>query len=176
MRSWRMAWRFKSIRARAKKKSLVGWAPVGWFYYPVSDKPEDIEAGRRATMRVANGWNNCWYARSGDLGPLSRGRSARLRQCCAKVPVVRSGNHVPAAGFLWFQFLHGRSDQGRARWQSGPSQTCSGLSAHAVLVEGYAGGSLLGAEVHGGALQASHRHHGKRHVELRLGCVGWRGP
>ena len=58
----------KSIRARAKKKPLVGWAPVGWFYYPVSDKPEDVEAGRRATMRVADGWNNCWYADPVILG------------------------------------------------------------------------------------------------------------
>lgn len=58
----------KSIRARAKKKPLVGWAPVGWFYYPVSDKSEDVEAGRRATMRVADGWNNCWYADPVILG------------------------------------------------------------------------------------------------------------
>ncbi len=58
----------QSIRAHAKKKSLVGWAPVGWFCYPISDKVEDIEAGRRATMRVANGWNNTWYADPVVLG------------------------------------------------------------------------------------------------------------
>jgi beta-glucosidase len=58
----------QAIRARAKKKPNVGWAPVGWFCYPVSDKPEDIEASRQATMQVKDGWNTCWYADPVILG------------------------------------------------------------------------------------------------------------
>ena len=58
----------QAIRARAKKKPHVGWAPVGWFCYPVSDKPEDIEASRQATMQVKDGWNTCWYADPVILG------------------------------------------------------------------------------------------------------------
>ena len=58
----------QNIRTRAKRKPLIGWAPVGWFCYPVSREPQDVEAARQATMRVTNGWNNSWYADPVILG------------------------------------------------------------------------------------------------------------
>ena len=100
----------QAIRARAKKKPNVGWAPVGWFCYPVSDKPEDIEASRQATMQVKDGWNTCWYADPGHPGPLSGRWPQNIWRRRAKVPGVRFGNHVPAVGFLWIQFVHRCAD------------------------------------------------------------------
>lgn len=54
----------QTIRAHAKSKPVVGWAPVGSFYYPVTESPEDIEAARITTFNVYAGsvWNNAWFA------------------------------------------------------------------------------------------------------------------
>jgi beta-glucosidase len=40
------------IRANAKSDAKVGWAPVGVCHTPSSDKPEDIDAARRATTEM----------------------------------------------------------------------------------------------------------------------------
>lgn len=44
----------QALRARAKQKLNIGYAPVAWTYFPASDKPEDIEAARRKTFTVEN--------------------------------------------------------------------------------------------------------------------------
>lgn len=52
------------IRAEAKKKPIVGFAPVGEVSMPASDKPEDIEAARRAMFSVGEKslWSNSWFS------------------------------------------------------------------------------------------------------------------
>jgi beta-glucosidase len=52
------------IRSRAKRKPTVGWAPIGRVKVPATDKPEDIDAARRATNAVLykDFWNNSWFA------------------------------------------------------------------------------------------------------------------
>jgi len=50
------------IRQRSKTPCEIGYAPVGWSKYPVSDRPEDVEAARQATFRtsedepIVNAW------------------------------------------------------------------------------------------------------------------------
>lgn len=58
------------LRARAKKKPIIGWAPVGKVCYPATSAPEDVEAARRATFAVDgnNCWSNSWFADPCVLG------------------------------------------------------------------------------------------------------------
>lgn len=60
----------QTIRARARKPSIIGWAPVGNAFFPVTNSPEDIEAARTATHAVHPGhfWNNSWFADPVVLG------------------------------------------------------------------------------------------------------------
>ena len=154
----------QAIRARAKKKPLVGWAPVGWFCYPVSDKPEDVEASRQATMQVRDGWNTCWYADPVILGRYPEDGLQGLWRCRAKVCGVRLRNDVSAVGFLWVQFVYRCADTGWSRRQTGPSEAFAGSRPYPLPLEGDTRDSALGTEIHGRALQTSDRHHRKRHV------------
>ena len=59
------------IRAHAKKKPVIGFAPVGNLNTPLTDSPEDIEAARKATFDVPDeGWtfNYSWYCDPVMLG------------------------------------------------------------------------------------------------------------
>jgi beta-glucosidase len=51
------------IRASAKKKPLIGYAPVGSVAMPASESPEDIEAARSYmfSVREENPWQNAWW-------------------------------------------------------------------------------------------------------------------
>lgn len=53
-----------AIRGHARKQPHVGWAPVGVVCMPASDRPEDVDAARRATLGIwrKDLWNNSWYA------------------------------------------------------------------------------------------------------------------
>jgi beta-glucosidase len=52
------------IRATARKKPSIGWAPVGTIPIPASDSPADIQAARTAawSVRSKDCWNNTWWA------------------------------------------------------------------------------------------------------------------
>jgi beta-glucosidase len=52
------------IRARAKRRPLIGAAPVGVVKVPASSSRADIEAARARTFSVPapDFWNNTWYA------------------------------------------------------------------------------------------------------------------
>ncbi len=59
------------IRANAKKKPVIGFAPVGNLNTPASESPEDIEAARQETFKVPEeGWtfNYSWYCDPVMLG------------------------------------------------------------------------------------------------------------
>ncbi|MEI6970029.1 MAG: GH1 family beta-glucosidase [bacterium] len=58
------------IRASAKTKPTVGWAPVGVIRYPATDKPEDLDAARRSMhgMTSAHLWTNTWFSDPVILG------------------------------------------------------------------------------------------------------------
>lgn len=66
------------IRANAKKKPTVGWAPVGIVAVPATDSPADIEAAKQAmgSVRFAaevnagwtSLWNNAWWSDPVVLG------------------------------------------------------------------------------------------------------------
>ncbi len=51
------------IRERAKKPSVVGWAPIGRTDFPEVETPANIEAARRGMMDIVepNLWNNTWF-------------------------------------------------------------------------------------------------------------------
>ncbi|MEI9999212.1 MAG: family 1 glycosylhydrolase [Verrucomicrobiota bacterium] len=143
------------IRAWAKQKPRVGWAPVTTGYYPNTNSPADIEAARALACSVSGRdfWNNTWWGDPPLLGPLSRGGSACLWRRSAEVFLQRLRGHPPAARLLRLQHLHRRAGGGgrgrpaaHPRFRRGPSQ-------HAVALEGGAGGHLLGAEVPAGALR-----------------------
>ncbi len=58
------------IRARAKKRPLVGAAPVGVVSAPETDQPENIEAARKLMFSITKKdlWNNTWFADPMILG------------------------------------------------------------------------------------------------------------
>jgi beta-glucosidase len=58
------------IRTRAKKKALIGWAPIGRTKYPASNNEADVNAARALMMSVAakDFWNNTWFADPVVLG------------------------------------------------------------------------------------------------------------
>jgi beta-glucosidase len=60
----------QALRASAKAKSTIGWAPVGVVRTPASDSAEDIAAARADTFAV-NGsdlWCNTWFSDPVCLG------------------------------------------------------------------------------------------------------------
>lgn len=58
------------IRARAKTKPIVGWAPCGRVEYPATESAADIDAARRSTFSITkrDSWNNTWFADPVCLG------------------------------------------------------------------------------------------------------------
>ncbi len=60
------------IRERTKQEAQVGWAVVGCATIPATQNPQDIDAARKATLRVGDepGWlfNTTWYADPALLG------------------------------------------------------------------------------------------------------------
>lgn len=58
------------IRAHAKSKPTVGWAPCGRVDYPATESAVDIEAARRQMFRVhtKDAWSNTWWADPVCLG------------------------------------------------------------------------------------------------------------
>ena len=58
-----------AIREKARKKPVIGYAPVGHNRYPATESREDIEAARRSTFAVEwNQWTSSWYADPPLLG------------------------------------------------------------------------------------------------------------
>ena len=53
----------QTIRANSKQKPEIGLSPVGLTKYPESNKPEDINAARKAMFSITNKdcWNNTWW-------------------------------------------------------------------------------------------------------------------
>lgn len=51
------------IRSRAKRRPLIGWAPVTHGYYPKTPTEENIAAARKLTASISltNFWNNTWW-------------------------------------------------------------------------------------------------------------------
>lgn len=54
----------RMIRAHAKKKPSIGWAPCGVVGIPMTGSAEDLDAAERWThgVRGHTMWNNAWYA------------------------------------------------------------------------------------------------------------------
>jgi len=79
------------IRARAKKKPIVGWAPVGRAGIPVTDSPADIEAARQRSMNIDSKgfWNNTWF---GDAVCLGHYPEDGLRVFGTDVPRIEPGD------------------------------------------------------------------------------------
>lgn len=52
-----------AIREHAKRKPIIGWAPIGRIDFPVTTSKSDIDAARTGTFSVANKdfWNNTWF-------------------------------------------------------------------------------------------------------------------
>jgi len=75
----------RAIRAHARRRPLIGAAPVGPHQIPASTKPADVAAARRATFAVASRsyWNTSWWT-----DPLVFGRYPEdgLRVFGADVP------------------------------------------------------------------------------------------
>jgi beta-glucosidase len=79
------------IRARAKAKPSVGWAPVAVVKYPASESPADVAAARELMMSVRKPdlWNNTWYN-----DPIFFGRYPEdgLKLYGEDAPVVAAGD------------------------------------------------------------------------------------
>ena len=60
----------QTIRARAKTRPIIGWAPVGCIHYPVTNSPADVAAAYAGMDAVwgDNCWNNRWWGDAPVLG------------------------------------------------------------------------------------------------------------
>lgn len=80
-----------AIRSQSKKACSVGYAPVGVVYYPVSDKPEDVQAARQMTFAVTkkNCENSAWW-----MDPLFFGTypDSGLNLFGADMPAIPDGD------------------------------------------------------------------------------------
>lgn len=79
------------IRARAKTKPSVGWAPCGVTSHPVSNSEQDIIAARLRTTTVVDRdlWNNAWYSDPVCLGQYPE---TGLRLFGSDVPQIQPGD------------------------------------------------------------------------------------
>lgn len=79
------------IRAKAKLKPTVGWAPIGRIKVPATLTLADIEAARRATngVRHKDFWNNAWF---GDPIVFGHYPEDGLRLYGADAPKVHAGD------------------------------------------------------------------------------------
>lgn len=51
-----------ALREHAKQPIKIGYAPTGAFYFPESDKPEDIEVARKATFGAPDSLAGCMWS------------------------------------------------------------------------------------------------------------------
>lgn len=51
-----------ALRENAKQPIKIGYAPTGAFYFPESDKPEDIEVARKATFSAPDSLAGCMWS------------------------------------------------------------------------------------------------------------------
>jgi beta-glucosidase len=81
----------QALRARAKVRPKVGYAPVGCLRLPASNSPRDVKAARRATFAVTakDAWNSSWW-----MDPVFFGRYPEdgLKLFGADAPEVRPGD------------------------------------------------------------------------------------
>ena len=61
----------QTIRAHARKKPRIGWAPTGDIPIPATDRPADLAAARESYWAVSGTdvWNQAWW-----MEPVMRGR------------------------------------------------------------------------------------------------------
>jgi beta-glucosidase len=119
----------QAIRARSKLKSIIGWAPVGSFFYPTSESPQDIDVARRATLGVFEGslWNNTWY---GDPVIFGRYPEDGLKAYGKAVPKFKSADLETMCQPLDF---YGCNTYSGVPIQMGPD----GKGIHPALTPGY---------------------------------------
>lgn len=82
----------KAIRAHAKTKPRVGYAPVGIVRYPEDEsKKSDIDAARKAMFALTSKthWNNTWWMDPVFLGHYPEDGLKVFEQ---HLPVIRSGD------------------------------------------------------------------------------------
>ncbi|MDX2188045.1 MAG: GH1 family beta-glucosidase [Opitutaceae bacterium] len=121
------------IRARAKRKPKVGWAPVAISYFPESETPEDIEAARLATFSVSGPgahspeevhrvtWNSAWWMEPVYRGEYPKEAWSRLE---AFVPRVADGDMKLISQPLdFFGGNHYHGDQVKADGKGGWAAT-----------------------------------------------------
>ncbi len=79
------------IRNEAKKKPVIGYAPVGGSSIPASEKAEDIEATRRFTLGCFEKslWSNTWFSDPMFLGSYPEDG---LRLFGGAMPEVKAGD------------------------------------------------------------------------------------
>ncbi|MBC7773414.1 MAG: beta-glucosidase [Pyrinomonadaceae bacterium] len=81
----------QTIRAHAKLKPTIGWAPCGRIEYPAVENAANIEAARQSTFSITgrDSWNNTWFA---DPVCLGRYPEDGLALFGAAAPDVRDGD------------------------------------------------------------------------------------
>jgi beta-glucosidase len=80
----------QTIRARAKKKPFIGYAPVGAIRVPATNSPEDIEAARKLMFSTYGDiWNNVWFSDPMILGHYPEDG---LKQYEKDMPEIKSGD------------------------------------------------------------------------------------
>jgi len=79
------------IRAHAKKKPIVGWAPIGKGESPFTESAADIAAAREASMSSSdrNFFNNTWF---GDAVVFGKYPAETVKLLGAEAPVPQSGD------------------------------------------------------------------------------------
>jgi len=81
----------KAIRANAKTKARIGYAPVGIISYPETETKKNIDAARRHmfAITIKHNWNNTWW-----MDPVFLGKYPEdgLKVFEKHLPLVKSGD------------------------------------------------------------------------------------
>ena len=112
----------QALRAHAKdpKGTKIGYVLSAQIAQPASDKPEDVEAARAATLRGQRPprMEQRLVDRSGGVRQVPGGRRRRIRQGHAEVQAVRPRRDEAADRLPGAQHLQGRHLQARRRRQA----------------------------------------------------------
>jgi len=123
----------QAIRATAKVKPSVGFAPVGVVKVPATERKQDVQAARKATFGCARRtvWSNAWFADPVFLGHYPDDGLEAFGQCA---PRVRSGDMETISQELDFygvNIYHGSVVRGRRDgWEDVAPPVGEPLTAH----------------------------------------------
>ena len=158
------------IRARAKIKSVVGWAPCGRTCIPATDKPADIRAARQSMFKITERsiWQHSWWS-----DPIFFGHypAEGLKIFGADAPQIEPGDMRTIKQPLDFFGVNIYSGEVMRAGKQGVPEVVPPLTGHARTTYGW---KLTPAALYWGPRFLQERYKIPVYItENGLGCMDW---